>query len=110
MSSLSEHAARHERAVAEMDEKRSDQELIADARDWVAYCREAKYGSPSSADMIDDLADALEAAREQALADARDAASRQTVLASLVAGRPTDFEKGVLSCLAAIDNLKGTKQ
>lgn len=43
--------------------------------------------------------------RRATLQDARDAAERQVVLASLVAGRPTDFEKGVMSCMAAIDAL-----
>lgn len=37
-------------------------ELIAEARDLAAVSREIKHGAPSHADMIDALADALEAA------------------------------------------------
>ena len=44
-------------------------------------------------------------ARAEALRDAYAAAERQTQLASLVAGRPTDFEKAVMSCMAAIQAL-----
>ena len=44
-------------------------------------------------------------AHKVALAEAVAACEQQTVLASLVAGRPTDFEKGVLSCIAAIQAL-----
>lgn len=43
--------------------------------------------------------------RRKALAEAYAACERQTVLASMVAGRPTDFEKGVMSCMAAIQAL-----
>lgn len=43
--------------------------------------------------------------RRRTLAAARAACERQTMLASLVAGRPTDFEKGIMSCVAAIQAL-----
>jgi hypothetical protein len=40
--------------------------------------------------------------RLDAMRRAYAAGERQTQLASLVAGRPSDFEKGVMSCMAAI--------
>lgn len=48
---------------------------------------------------------ARDAARADALREAYAACERQTQLASLVAGRPTDFEKGVMSCMAAVQAL-----
>jgi hypothetical protein len=44
--------------------------------------------------------------RAQALDEAYAAAERQMALASMVAGRPTDFEKGVMSCMAAIKAIR----
>lgn len=48
-------------------------------------------------------------ARAEALWEAYKACERQAQLASLVAGRPTDFEKGVMSCMAAIQTMLGEK-
>lgn len=41
-----------------------------------------------------------------ALSEAREAALRQIQLASIVGHRPSDFEKGVMSCAVAIDALR----
>lgn len=56
------------------------------------------------------LARTLSEARAEALREAYAAAERQTQLASLVAGRPTDFEKAVMSCMAAIQALGADRE
>lgn len=55
------------------------------------------------------IREARAAARADALREAYQTCERQTQLASLVAGRPTDFEKGVMSCMAAIQAALGEK-
>ena len=64
-------------------------------------------GARNSVDAYMDriVREARAAARADALREAYQTCERQTQLASLVAGRSTDFEKGVMSCMAAVRDL-----
>lgn len=91
-------------------------ELIEEARDMTLYARTTKHGAVSHADMIDDLADALEAslsARQPSEDDREEVAKQLRSIGAVKSGKPAfykdDPEERVVAPLSVVLDLLATR-
>lgn len=87
-----------------------DDNAVDELHSW--RCKHPDRYGPCSckADLADELAAFVAKARTAAWGEARAAVERQTNLPDLVYfDKPSDFRKGVLSSLVALDNARGER-